>query len=286
MLKRVVITGLGIKSSIGTSQAEVLSALKSATGGVAYSQEYADLGFRSHLHAPIDLDLDALIGRKQKRFMGDAAAYAHLAMQEAISDADLDEGHVSNPRTGLIVGTGGSSTENMVAAADILRSRGARKVGADHGAQGHGEHGQRLPGGGPPDQGINYSIASACATSAHCIGNGFELIQSGKQDIIFAGGGDEVHWTGTLLFDAMGALSSRYNDDPAGASRPFDADRDGFVISGGGGIVVLEEYEHAVRRNAKIYAELSGYGATSDGFDMVKPPARARCAAWKWRWQT
>ena len=203
--------------------------------------------------------------------MGDAAAYAHLAMQEAISDADLDEGHVSNPRTGLIVGTGGSSTENMVAAADILRSRGARKVGPTMVPRVMASTGSACLAVAHRIKGINYSIASACATSAHCIGNGFELIQSGKQDIIFAGGGDEVHWTGTLLFDAMGALSSRYNDDPAGASRPFDADRDGFVISGGGGIVVLEEYEHAVRRNAKIYAELSGYGATSDGFDMVKP---------------
>ena len=278
-MKRVVISGLGIKSSIGNSQAEVLNSLKSATSGVAYSQEYADLGFRSHLNAPVNLDLDALIGRKQKRFMGDAAAYAYLAMQDAVADAGLDEDQVSNPRTGLIVGTGGTSTENMVAAADILRSRGARKVGPTMVPRVMANTGSACLAVAFSIKGINYSIASACATSAHCMGNGYELIQSGKQDIIFAGGGDEIHWTGTLLFDAMGALSSKYNDDPAGASRPFDADRDGFVISGGGGIVVLEEYEHAVKRGAQIYAELTGYGATSDGFDMVKPSGEgaARC---------
>ena len=270
-MKRVVITGLGIKSSIGTSQEEVLNALKSATGGVAYSQEYAELGFRSHLHAPIRLDLGELIGRKQKRFMGDAAAYAYLAMRDAISDANLDEEQVSNHRTGLIVGTGGTSTENMVAAADILRNRGARKVGPTMVPRVMSSTGSACLAVAYKIKGINYSIGSACATSAHCIGNASELIQLGKQDIIFAGGGDEVHWTGTLLFDAMGALSSRYNDSPDTASRPFDADRDGFVISGGGGIVVLEEYEHAVNRGAKIYAEIRGYGATSDGFDMVKP---------------
>ncbi len=271
MSKRVVITGLGIKSSIGTNQAEVLSALQSATGGVAYAQEYADLGFRSHVHAPIALDLDALIDRKQRRFMGDAAAYAYLAMQEAIADASLEEDQVSNTRTGLIVGTGGTSTANMVAAADILRSRGARKVGPTLVPRVMASTGSACLAVAYRIKGVNYSIASACATSAHCIGNGFEQIQTGKQDLIFAGGGDELHWSGTLLFDAMGALSSRYNDDPTRASRPFDAARDGFIISGGGGIVVLEEYEHALQRNANIYAEVTGYGATSDGFDMVKP---------------
>ena len=270
-MKRVVITGLGIKSSIGNSQEEVLNALKSATGGVAYSQEYAELGFRSHLHAPIRLDLDELIGRKQKRFMGDAAAYAYLAMRDAIPDAGLDEEQISDHRIGLIVGTGGTSTENMVAAADILRNRGARKVGPTMVPRVMSSTGSACLAVAYKIKGVNYSIGSACATSAHCIGNACELIQLGKQDIIFAGGGDEVHWTGTLLFDAMGALSSRYNDSPDTASRPFDADRDGFVISGGGGIVVLEEYEHAVNRGAKIYAEIRGYGATSDGFDMVKP---------------
>ena len=270
-MKRVVITGLGIKSSIGNSQAEVLNALKSATTGVEHSQEYADLGFRSHLHAPIHLDLDELIDRKQKRFMGDAAAYAYLAMRDAISDANLDEEQVSHHRTGLIVGTGGTSTENMVAAADILRSRGARKVGPTIVPRVMSSTASACLAVAYKIKGINYSIGSACATSAHCIGNAYELIQSGKQDIIFAGGGDEVHWTGTLLFDSMGALSSRYNDSPATASRPFDANRDGFVISGGGGIIVLEEYDHAVKRNAKIHAEIVGYGATSDGYDMVKP---------------
>ena len=270
-MKRVVITGLGIKSSIGNSQQEVLDALKSATCGVEFSQEYADLGFRSHLHAPIHLNLDELIDRKQKRFMGDAAAFAYLAMRDAISDANLDEKQVSHHRTGLIVGTGGTSTENMVAAADILRNRGARKVGPTMVPRVMSSTGSACLAVAYKIKGINYSIGSACATSAHCIGNACELIQSGKQDIIFAGGGDEVHWTGTLLFDGMGALSSRYNDSPATASRPFDATRDGFVISGGGGIVVLEEYEHAVNRNAKIYAEIRGYGATSDGYDMVKP---------------
>ena len=270
-MKRVVITGLGIKSSIGNSRAEVLNALKSATTGVEHSQEYADLGFRSHLHAPIQLDLDELIDRKQKRFMGDAAAYAYLAMRDAITDADLDEEQVSHHRTGLIVGTGGTSTENMVAAADILRNRGARKVGPTIVPRVMSSTASACLAVAYKIKGINYSIGSACATSAHCIGNACELIQSGKQDIIFAGGGDEVHWTGTLLFDSMGALSSRYNDSPATASRPFDANRDGFVISGGGGIVVLEEYDHAVKRNAKIHAEIVGYGATSDGYDMVKP---------------
>ena len=270
-MKRVVITGLGIKSSIGNSQQEVLGALKSSTCGVEFSQEYADLGFRSHLHAPIHLDLDELIDRKQKRFMGDAAAFAYLAMRDAISDANLDDEQVSHHRTGLIVGTGGTSTENMVAAADILRSRGARKVGPTLVPRVMASTGSACLAVAYKIKGVNYSIGSACATSTHCIGNACELIQSGKQDIIFAGGGDEVHWTGTLLFDSMGALSSRYNDSPATASRPFDATRDGFVISGGGGIVVVEEYEHAVNRNAKIYAEIRGYGATSDGYDMVKP---------------
>ena len=271
MLKRVVITGLGIKSSIGNSQEEVLGALKSATGGITHSQEYADLGFRSHLHAPIRLNLNELIDRKQKRFMGDAAAFAYLAMRDAVADSGLDEDQVSNHRTGLIVGTGGTSTANMVAAADILRDRGARKVGPTMVPRVMSSTGSACLAVAYSIKGINYSIGSACATSAHCIGNACELIQSGKQDIIFAGGGDEVHWTGTLLFDGMGALSSRYNDNPDVASRPFDADRDGFVISGGGGIVVLEEFEHAVNRGAKIYAEVRGYGATSDGFDMVKP---------------
>jgi 3-oxoacyl-[acyl-carrier-protein] synthase-1 len=266
----VVVTGIGIKSSIGNTQDEVLASLREARSGIEHSAEYASLGFRSHLHGPIRLDLDALIDRKLKRFMGDAAAFAHLAMQDAIADAGLTESQVSNPRTGLIAGSGGSSTANMIAAVDILREKGAKKVGPTMVPRVMSSTVSACLAVAWKIKGVNYSISSACATSAHCIGNASEIIRSGGQDVIFAGGGDEVHWSGTLLFDAMGALSSR-NDDPAHASRPFDADRDGFVISGGGGILVLEELEHARARGAKIYAEVVGYGATSDGLDMVKP---------------
>ncbi|HEY7841888.1 MAG TPA: beta-ketoacyl-ACP synthase I [Gammaproteobacteria bacterium] len=269
-MRRVVVTGIGIKSSIGTTQDEVLASLREARPGIEHNPEYARLGFRSHVHGPIRLDLDALIDRKLKRFMGDAAAFAHLAMQDAIADAGLTEAQVSNPRTGLIAGSGGGSNANMIAAVDILREKGAKKVGPTLVPRVMGSTVSACLAVAWKIKGVNYSISSACATSAHCIGNASEIIRAGGQDIIFAGGGDEVHWTGTLLFDAMGALSSR-NDDPAHASRPFDADRDGFVISGGGGILVLEELEHARARGANIYAELVGYGATSDGFDMVKP---------------
>jgi len=270
-LKRVVITGLGIKSSIGTDKQQVIASLRDGTNGVTYCSEYAELGFRSHVHAPVQLNLQDLIDKKVKRFMGDAAAYCYLAMQDAIQDAGLEEQHVSDVRTGLIAGSGGSSTENMVAAADILREKGARKVPPTLVPRVMGSTCSAALAVPFRIKGVNYSISSACATSSHCIGNGYELIQMGKQDIIFAGGGEELHWTGSLLFDSMGALSSRYNDRPAQASRPFDADRDGFVISGGGGVVVLEELEHALKRGARIYAELVGYGATSDGYDMVKP---------------
>ncbi len=270
-MKRVVITGLGIKSSIGNNKKEVTDSLQNGRGGVEICPEYAELGFRSHVYAPIRLDLDALIDRKLRRFMGDAAAFAYLAMQDAIADAGLDEDAIRDPRIGLVVGSGGSSTENMVLAADILREKGARKVGPTMVPRVMASTCSACLAVAYGIRGVNYSISSACATSAHCIGNAFELIQAGKQDIIFAGGGDEVHWSGTLLFDAMGALSARFNDDPEHASRAFDADRDGFIISGGGGIVVVEELEHALARGAKIYAEITGYGATSDGFDMVKP---------------
>ena len=270
-MRRVVITGIGIKSSIGTSQDEVLASLREGKSGIEHCGEYARLGFRSHVHGPIRLDLDALIDRKLKRFMGDAAAFAYLAMRDAIADAGLTEAAVSDPRVGLIVGSGGSSTENMVAAADTLREKGARKVGPTVVPRVMASTCSACLSVAFRIKGVNYSISSACATSAHCIGNAWEIIQNGKQDMIFAGGGDEVHWTGTLLFDSMGALSSRYNDRPQVASRAFDANRDGFVISGGGGILVLEELEHARARNAKIYAEIVGYGATSDGVDMVKP---------------
>ncbi|MGK0298810.1 MAG: 3-oxoacyl-[acyl-carrier-protein] synthase-1 [Gammaproteobacteria bacterium] len=270
-MNRVVITGLGIKSSIGTSKEEVIKSLRNSESGISFCEEYQQLGFRSHLHGPIKINLEELIDRKLRRFMGSATAYCYLAMQDAIEDAELDDSDISNIRSGVIAGSGGSSTENMVLAADILREKGARKVlptMVPRVMSSTCSAGLAVPF---KIKGINYSISSACATSAHCIGNAYELIQMGKQDIIFAGGGDELHWSGTLLFDSMGALSSKYNDDPDNASRPFDADRDGFIISGGGGILVVEELEHALNRNAKIYAEIIGYGATSDGSDMVKP---------------
>jgi len=270
-LKRVVVTGIGIVSSIGNNKAEVLGALKNGKSGIEYCPEYADLEFRSHVHGSINIDLDVLIDRKLKRFMGDSAAYCYVAMQEAIEDALLDENNISNNRTGLIVGQGGSSNENMLDVIDTLRSRGARKVGPTMVPRIMTSSNSACLSVAHKIKGVNYSISSACATSAHCIGNAYELIQTGKQDIIFAGGGEEIHWTSTLLFDSMGALSSKYNNKPEQASRPYDLNRDGFVISGGGSVLVLEEMEHAVARDAKIYAEVIGYGATSDGFDMVKP---------------
>tara|TARA_B110000196_G_scaffold141925_1_gene122786 strand:- start:1938 stop:3152 length:1215 start_codon:yes stop_codon:yes gene_type:complete len=270
-LKRVVVTGMGIVSSIGNNKAEVLGALKNGQSGIEHCPEYADLEFRSHVHGSINIDLDVLIDRKLKRFMGDSAAYCYVAMQEAIEDALLDENNISNNRTGLIVGQGGSSNENMLDVIDTLRSRGARKVGPTMVPRIMTSSNSACLSVAHKIKGVNYSISSACATSAHCIGNAYELIQTGKQDIIFAGGGEEIHWTSTLLFDSMGALSSNYNNKPEQASRPYDSNRDGFVISGGGSVLVLEEMEHAVARDAKIYAEVIGYGATSDGFDMVKP---------------
>jgi 3-oxoacyl-[acyl-carrier-protein] synthase-1 len=262
---------MGIVSSIGNNKAEVLDSLKNGTSGITYCPEYEKLGFRSHIHGAIELDLDALIDRKIKRFMGDSAAFSYLAMSEAIEDAGLEEKYITNIRTGLIVGSGGGSNANLQEAIDTLRERGARKIGPTMVPRIMASTNSACLAVAYKIKGVNYSISSACATSAHCIGNAYELIQSGKQDIIFAGGGDEVHWTSTLLFDSMGALSSKYNDTPTTASRPYDANRDGFVISGGGGILVLEELEHALARDAKIYAEVVGYGATSDGYDMVKP---------------
>lgn len=262
---------MGIVSSIGNNKIEVLDSLKNSKSGIQHSPEYAELEFRSHVHGSIDIDLNALIDRKQKRFMGDSAAYCYVAMQEAIDDANLNEAEISNERTGLIVGQGGSSNENMLDVIDTLRSRGARKVGPTMVPRIMTSSNSACLSVAYKIKGVNYSISSACATSAHCIGNAYEIIQSNKQDLIFAGGGEEIHWTSTLLFDSMGALSSKYNDNPEQASRPYDSERDGFVISGGGSILVVEELQHALARNAKIYAEIIGYGATSDGFDMVKP---------------
>jgi 3-oxoacyl-[acyl-carrier-protein] synthase I len=270
-VRRVVVTGLGVMSSIGNSKQEVLTALKSGQSGIRHEQEYANLGFRSHVHGAVQANLDELIDRKIKRFMGDAAAFNYLAMQEAITDAGLAQTDVSNPRTGLITGSGGASPANQVQAVDLLRSKGLKRVGPYMVPRTMSSTTAACLCTPFQIKGVNYSISSACATSAHCIGHASELIQLGKQDIVFAGGGEEVHWSLTLLFDAMGALSSKYNDQPLKASRPYDANRDGFVISGGGGMLVLEELTHAQARGAKIYAELVGYGATSDGYDMVQP---------------
>lgn len=270
-MRRVVVTGIGIVSSIGNDKKETLESLRAGRSGIEFHQEYADLGFRTNVHGSIRLNVEELIDRKVRRFMGDSAAFNYVAMQEAIRDSGLEQDDLSNPRTGLIVGSGGGSTKNLLASTDLLRAKGLRGVGPYMVPRAMCSTNAACLGTAFKIKGVGYSISSACATSAHCIGNGAELIQTGKQDIVFAGGGEEVHWTMTLLFDAMGALSSKYNDTPQTASRPYDVDRDGFVISGGGGTLVLEELEHARARGAKIYAELAGYGATSDGFDMVQP---------------
>ncbi len=270
-MRRVVVTGMGIVSSIGSNKAEVLDSLREGRGGFEFSEEYRELGFRSQVLGAIHLDLTDLIDRKILRFMGAASAYNYVAMREAIEDAGLGDDDVSNPRTGLIMGSGGASPENIVSAADTLRSKGLRRIGPYMVPRTMTSTNSACLATPFRIKGVNYSIGSACATSAHCIGNGAELIQWGKQDVVFAGGGEEIHWSMTCLFDAMGALSSKYNQSPNQASRPYDVNRDGFVISGGGGVLVLEELEHAVRRGAKIYAELVGYGATSDGYDMVQP---------------
>lgn len=270
-MKRVVVTGLGIVSSIGNNRQEVVNSLREGKSGIELSAEYRELAFRSHVHGPLRLNPDDLIDRKVRRFMGEGAAYNYIAMQEAIADAGLEEGEVSNPRSGLIMGSGGPSTSNMLLAWDSFREKGVKKVGPYMVPRSMSNTNSACLATPFKIKGVNYSISSACATSAHCVGNAAELIQLGKQDIIFAGGGEELHWTLSVLFDAMGALSSKYNDDPQRASRPYDADRDGFVISGGGGVLVMEELEHAKARGAKIYGELVGYGATSDGYDMVQP---------------
>ncbi|QKT04093.1 beta-ketoacyl-ACP synthase I [Ectothiorhodospiraceae bacterium 2226] len=270
-MKRVVITGLGIVSSIGNGRAAVSASLRDGRSGIEFAPEYAEMGFRSQVHGALRVDLDAEIDRKLKRFMGDAAAYTYLAMRDAVADAGLSEAEVSSERAGLITGSGGASTANVVEAVDTLRAKGVRRVGPYMVPRTMSSTTAACVATPFKIKGVNYSISSACATSAHCIGNAMELIQLGKQDMVFAGGGEELHWSQSVLFDAMGALSSKYNDTPETASRPYDATRDGFVISGGGGMVVLESLEHAQARGARIYAELIGYGATSDGYDMVQP---------------
>jgi 3-oxoacyl-[acyl-carrier-protein] synthase-1 len=270
-MRRVVVTGMGIVSSLGNNKQEVLQSLREGRSGIEFMQEYADLGFRSQVAGTLKLNPEELIDRKLFRFMGQAAAYSYLAMAEAAADSGLSDDQISNVRTGLIVGSGGSSTANIVETAEIARSRGIKRVGPYMVTRTMSSTTSACLATPFGIKGVNYTISSACATSAHCIGNAMELIQLGKQDVVFAGGGEELHWVQSAMFDAMGATSSKYNDTPHTASRPYDEFRDGFVISGGGGMVVLEELEHALARGAKIYAELVGYGATSDGYDMVQP---------------
>lgn len=270
-MKRVVVTGMGIVSCLGNDKTAVLDALRTGRSGIKFQETYRDMGFRSHVAGSVDIDLKELIDRKILRFMGDAAAFSYISMEQAIADAGLDESLVSNERTGIIMGSGGASSKNLVEAADLLREKGLKRVGPYRVTQTMGSTTSACLATPFKIRGVNYSISSACATSAHCIGSAMEQIQLGKQDVVFAGGAEEEHWTMSSLFDAMGALSTKYNDSPEKASRAYDADRDGFVIAGGGGVLVLEEYEHAKARGAKIYAELTGYGATSDGYDMVAP---------------
>jgi len=270
-MRRVVITGYGIVSCLGNDKATVIESLREGKSGVRFKEEYKKMGMRSHVAGSIDIDLDEYIDRKVKRFMGDAAAFTYIAMQQAIDDAGLERDQISNPRTGLIMGSGGASSFNQVEAADLLREKGLKKVGPFRVPRVMASTVSACLATPFEIRGLNYSISSACSTSTHCIGNAFEQIQWGKQDIVFAGGGEEEHWSLSMLFDAMGALTTKYNDTPETASRPYDATRDGFVSAGGGAVLVLEELEHALARGAKIYAEVAGYGATSDGVDMVQP---------------
>lgn len=271
MGRRVVITGMGIVSCLGNDASAVRQSLFEGRSGISVNQQQIDIGMRSHIAGIPDIDTAALIDRKHLRFMGDAAAFAYISMQQAIDDAGLEPSDVSNERTGIIAGSGGASSASQTEASDILRERGLRRVGPYRVTQTMGSTVSACLATPFKIKGVNYSISSACSTSAHCIGNAMEQIQLGKQDLMFAGGGEELHWSLSCLFDAMGALSTRYNDTPQRASRAYDANRDGFVIAGGGGMLVVEELEHARARGAKIYAELVGYGATSDGYDMVAP---------------
>jgi 3-oxoacyl-[acyl-carrier-protein] synthase-1 len=278
-MRRTVVTGMGIVCSIGNNTQEVLAALREGRSGVEFSEDYRDLKFRSQVHGSLKIDLESSIDRKVRRFMGDGAAFNYLAMEQAIVDSGLDEGMVSNERTGLVVGSGGPSMKNELLACDLARDKGAKRVGPYMVPRCMSSTNSACLATHFRIKGVNYSISSACATSAHCIGHAAELIQLGKQDIVFAGGGEELDWTLSVLFDGMGAMSSHFNDTPEKASRPYDRERDGFVISGGGGLLVMEEYEHAKARGARVLAELVGYGATSDGYDMVQPSQEgaARC---------
>jgi 3-oxoacyl-[acyl-carrier-protein] synthase-1 len=270
-VKRAVITGLGIVSSLGNNQQEVKDSLFQGKSGITFQPDYAQHGLRSNVAGSVNINYEEIIDRKLLRFMGKGHAYGWIALQEAIQDANLDKNFVSNPRTGLIVGAGGTSTESMLQGTETLKEKGIRRVGPYMVTKTMSSGVAACLATGAEIKGINYSISSACSTSAHCIGNAFEQIQMGKQDIVFAGGAEEEHWTMSFLFDAMGAMSSKYNETPEKASRTYDKDRDGFVISGGAGILVVEELEHALKRKANIYAEIVGYGATSDGYDMVAP---------------
>ena len=270
-MRRVVITGLGIVSSLGNNKDEVKTSLYNASSGISFDQSQKEMGFRSQVSGQIDLNLEETIERKFLRFMGDGASYNYIAMNEAIEDSGLNEDEISNNMTGLIMGSGGPSTKSLLRAFDITREKGPKKIGPTSVPKVMCSTNSATLSTYFKIKGINYSISSACSTSAHCIGNAYEIIQMGKQDRIFAGGGEELDWTLSALFDAMPALSSKYNDQPSKSSRAFDKHRDGFVIAGGGGVVVLEDLETAVKRNAKIYAEIVGYGATSDGHDMVQP---------------
>ena len=278
-MKRVVVTGMGIVSCLGNDKESVTDALRNGRSGIKFKEEYKEMGLRSNVAGQVDIDISEHIERKPLRFMGDAAAYAYIAMSQAIADAGLSDEQVSNIRTGLVAGSGGGSSMNQVQAADILREKGVKRIGPYMVPRVMTSTVSACLATPYKIKGVNYSITSACATSAHCIDNAAELIQLGKQDVVFAGGGEEEHWSLSCLFDAMGALSTKYNDTPQQASRPYDANRDGFVIAGGAGMIVLEELEHAKARGAKIYGELVGYGATSDGYDMVAPSGEgaARC---------
>lgn len=278
-MRRVVITGIGVVSCIGNNKESLLESLREGRSGIRFNEKFQEMGLRSLVCGSVDIDLAEHVDRKVLRFMGDAAAYAYVAMSQAVADSGLEAPDISNPRTGLIAGSGGASSANIVLSADKLRERGVRKIGPYMVPRTMGSTVSACLATPFAIKGINYSITSACATSAHCIGAAAEQIQLGKQDIVFAGGGEEEDWLLTSLFDAMGALSTRYNDAPEKASRPYDVDRDGFVIAAGGGMVVVEELQHALARGAKIYAEIVGYGATSDGYDMVAPSGEgaARC---------